>query len=105
MIRVRCVHVARIGSLDVDGPREDVSAGALVGDLTDDVAQGLLHIGRRDARRLQAVGAVRDERLDKDGVARCDAEHRRRGGAVVAVRDGARRGGEPMEVLGGEPPR
>src|SRR5439155_967892 len=37
-----------------------------------------------------------------DGVARGDAQHRRRRGAVVAVGDGARRGGEPMEVLGGE---
>src|SRR2546429_9634142 len=54
------------------------------------------------ARRFQAVGAVRDERLDLDGVARGDAQHRRRRGAVVAVGDGARRGGEPMEVLGGE---
>src|SRR5439155_4998170 len=32
-------HVARIGSLDEDGPRENVSAGALIGDLGDDVAQ------------------------------------------------------------------
>jgi len=95
-------HVARIGSLHKNGPRENVSAGALIGDRVDDVAQGLLHVGWRDARRLQAVGAVRDERLDQDGVARGDAEHRRRRGAVVAVGDGARRGGEPMEVLGGE---
>src|SRR5207237_890127 len=94
-------HVARIGPLHVDGPGENVSARALIGHLGDDVAQRLLHVGRRDACHFQAVGAVRDERFDLDGVARGDAQHGRRRGAVVAVGDGARRGGEPMEVLGG----
>ena len=79
-----------------------MSAGTLVGHLGHDVTQGLLHVGWRDSRGFQAVGAVGDERLDLDGVARSDAEHGRRRGAVVAVGDGARRGGKAMEVLGGE---
>src|SRR2546425_880881 len=31
-------HVSRIGTFDIDGPRENVSAGALVGHLGEDIA-------------------------------------------------------------------
>src|SRR5204863_7511259 len=97
-------HVTRIGGLDVDGPGENVSTRALVGHLADDVAERLLHVCRRDAGGLEAVGAGRYGRFDFHRVARGDAEHRRRRGAVVAVCNRVWRGGEPMEVLSRELP-
>jgi len=95
-------HVARVGSFYIDGTGEDVSAGPFVGHLGDDIAQRLLHVGRRDARGLEAVGPIGDERLDLHGVTRGDAQHRRRRGAVIAVGDGPRCGGKPVEMLGCE---
>jgi hypothetical protein len=92
-------HVPRVCAFYIYRPGENVSAGALVSHLGDDIAQRLLHVGRRDARGLEPVGPIGDERLDLHGVAGGDAQHRRRGGAVVAVRDGSRRGREPVEML------
>ena len=61
-----------------------------------DGLQRLLNLLRRHAGPLQACRSVRDQRVDVDDVARCDAQYRLRVSPVIAVGD--RRGGGEQTV-------
>ena len=70
------------GSVDVDRPRQDVAARALVGDFLENIPQRLDLLGRHQ-RLFQPRGTAGEERLHRDGITRLDLEHGRRGGIVV----------------------
>jgi len=91
-------HVAGIGARHVNGSSENVTAGPAVRDGIHHVAQRLLHLGARQSRALQPAGRVGEERLDFNGIARGDAEHRCGRRAVVAVGHGVRCGREVVDV-------
>jgi hypothetical protein len=74
--------VARFGTFDVHGTRQDVAAGSAAritrGDPLGHGHERRLDLLVRDARRAQPARRVREQGIDVDDVARRDAQRRRR---------------------------